>query len=248
MHINQKISALLTGRGNNTLKDKNILPVLGKPLLQYPALAAKGSSFIQSFFVSSDCPKILNAAFEVGYQKIERPEELSRPDSQHIDAIRHALGVMEQTTAGKPDILVVMLANSVTIKTEWIDHCIADLLNDHSLTAAAPMYRVMDHHPFRAKKLTDEGLCEPFFDFGSTPISTNRQDLVPCYFFSHNFWVLRVSAFESGTGQQPWTFMGDRVKPYIIEEAFDVHDMEDIQKSEDWLKRENPGIIDAGLI
>ena len=28
-----KIAALLTGRGNNTLKDKNVLPVLGKPLL-----------------------------------------------------------------------------------------------------------------------------------------------------------------------------------------------------------------------
>ena len=28
-----KIVALLTGRGNNTLKDKNVLPVLGKPLL-----------------------------------------------------------------------------------------------------------------------------------------------------------------------------------------------------------------------
>ena len=31
--------ALLTGRGNNTLKDKNILEVCGKPLLTYPAEA-----------------------------------------------------------------------------------------------------------------------------------------------------------------------------------------------------------------
>jgi hypothetical protein len=32
-----KISTLLTGRGNNTLKDKNVLEVLGQPVLYYIA-------------------------------------------------------------------------------------------------------------------------------------------------------------------------------------------------------------------
>ena len=54
-----KIAALLTGRGNNTLKDKNVLPVLGKPLLYYPAIAAKTCNLITDFYVSSDDEKIL---------------------------------------------------------------------------------------------------------------------------------------------------------------------------------------------
>jgi hypothetical protein len=29
-----KIVSLLTGRGNNTLKDKHVLPVLGKPFFE----------------------------------------------------------------------------------------------------------------------------------------------------------------------------------------------------------------------
>ena len=45
-----KIAALLTGRGNNTLKDKNVLPVLGKPLLYYPAMAAKTCNLITDFY------------------------------------------------------------------------------------------------------------------------------------------------------------------------------------------------------
>ena len=32
-----RVTALLTGRGNNTLKDKNILDCLGHPVLYYPA-------------------------------------------------------------------------------------------------------------------------------------------------------------------------------------------------------------------
>ena len=41
MQKNIKIIALLTGRGNNTLRDKNILKVLNKPCLAYPCIAAK---------------------------------------------------------------------------------------------------------------------------------------------------------------------------------------------------------------
>ena len=32
-----KVNVLLTGRGNNTLRDKNILDVLGKPVMYYIA-------------------------------------------------------------------------------------------------------------------------------------------------------------------------------------------------------------------
>ena len=86
-----KIVALLTGRGNNTLKDKNVLPVLGKPLLYYPAMAAKACSLITDFYVSSDDEKILNAAASCGYKKITRPLELASPTSQHLEAIKHPL-------------------------------------------------------------------------------------------------------------------------------------------------------------
>ena len=57
-----KVAALLTGRGNNTMKDKNVRLVLGKPLLYYPAMAAKSCDLITDFYVSSDDEKILNAA------------------------------------------------------------------------------------------------------------------------------------------------------------------------------------------
>lgn len=68
-----KIVALLTGRGNNTLKDKNVLPILGKPLLYYPAMAAKSSKRITEFYVSSDDSKILEAAAQCGYKKNYTP-------------------------------------------------------------------------------------------------------------------------------------------------------------------------------
>lgn len=233
-----QIAALLTGRGNNTLKDKNVLPVLGHPLLYYPCRAAKKSKHISSFWVSSDCSKILSAAEECGYKSILRPNELALSTSQHIEAIDHALYIMKKT-GFEPDILVVMLANSVTIKTHWIDACIEMLLSDTNATAAVPVYREMDHHPYRCKKISNDGYLEPFFNFTDIHISTNRQELIPSFFLSHNFWVLQLKKVDRNKGQKPWFFMGDKVRHFEVKEAFDVHTLEDLVKSEEWLKENN---------
>jgi len=231
---NKHISVLLTGRGNNTLADKNVLPVLGKPLLQYPGIEAKKVSSISDYWVSSDCDKILTAANEIGYQKIVRPKEYARPDSQHIDVIDHALGYMAEQ-GSKPDIIVVLLANSVTVKAEWIEDCINAILKNNDITACVPVFKDLDHHPYRAKKIDKQGFLEPFFDFTGKSISTNRQDLEPSFFLCHNFWVLNLSSINRNTGQLPWFFMGDKVLPYPVDEAFDVHTPEDIIRSEKWL-------------
>lgn len=234
-----KIAALLTGRGNNTLKDKNVLPVLGKPLLYYPAMAAKTCNLITDFYVSSDDEKILKVASDCGYKKIVRPVELAAPTSQHVDAIRHALGVMKQDGV-EPDILVVLLANSGIVKTEWIEESITQLLKDEALSASVPVLLEMDNHPYRSKRLREDGCLDTWFDFRGKNISTNRQDLPMNFVLCHNFWTLNLknSLYSSTEGQQPWTFMGSNIKPIVVKESFDVHDEDDIRRTEKWLQEE----------
>ena len=147
-----KIVALLTGRGNNTLKDKNVLPVLGKPLLYYPAMAAKSCKLITDFYVSSDDDKILDAAAQCGYKKIVRPKELALPTAQHEDAIIHALKVMKEAGV-VPDILVVLLANSGIVRKEWIEESIMNIVNNDDISASVPVLLEMDNHPYRSKRL-----------------------------------------------------------------------------------------------
>ena len=45
------IAALLIGRGGSTgLPKKNVKPILGRPLMTYPILAAKNSKFCDKIF------------------------------------------------------------------------------------------------------------------------------------------------------------------------------------------------------
>ena len=234
-----KTVALLTGRGNNTLKDKNVLPVLGKPLLYYPAMAAKSCKQITDFYVSSDDEKILDAAAQCGYKRIVRPAELALPTSQHVDAIIHALGVMKKDGI-EPDILVVLLANSGIVKKEWIAESIDILVKNPKLSASVPVLLEMDNHPYRSKCLREDGCLGTWFDFKGKNISTNRQDLPMNFVLCHNFWTLNLknSLYSKEEGQQPWAFMGNNVKPIVVKESFDVHDEDDIKRTEKWLTEE----------
>lgn len=240
MNEKLKIAALLTGRGNNTLKNKNILPVLGKPLLYYPGMAAKSCNLITDFYCSSDDDAILSAAESIGYKRIVRPDELALPTSQHVDAIMHALSVMKEDGC-EPDILVVILANNAITKKEWVEESLQYILNDNTISAVVPVMEEMDHHPYRSKTVDEKGFLKTWFDFSGKKISTNRQDLPKNYVLCHNFWTLNVkeSVCSEREGQQPWTFMGNKIKPIVVEESFDVHTLEDLKKSEDWIVRNN---------
>ncbi len=231
-----KTIALLTGRGNNTLKDKNILEILGKPVLYYPANAAIKANCIDGYYCSSDDVKILSIAKEIGYKPIMRPKELALPSAQHIDCIMHAMEVIRKD-GYMPEILIVILANNITIKSKWIEDCVEIMKNDMSVTAVVPVYEDNDHHPLRAKTRNEDGTLSMYEKNVKGKISTNRQDLPECLFLSHNFWVLNTKFLLSGEdGQQPWGFMGNKIRPYMIDDSIDIHKEIDLYIAKEWLK------------
>lgn len=232
-----KVIALLTGRGNNTLKDKNVLDILGHPVIYYPAHAAKMSTQIDSYYCSSDDEKILNAAGEEGYERIVRPDSLALPSSQHVDVIKHGIEyISSKEEIG--DILVVILANNVTIKSEWIDLCISMMKRNPELSAVVPVYEDNDHHPLRGKRV-DNGRLQMYERGVVGEISTNRQDLPKCYFLSHNFWVLNTKKMVENRyeGQQPWGFMGNNIGYYEIDESIDIHKEIDLLVAKEWIEK-----------
>jgi CMP-N-acetylneuraminic acid synthetase len=229
-----RVAALMIGRGGSSLKDKNVLPVLGVPLLLWAAAAAHRSRYVSRFYISSDDDKILSTAGRAGYTPIRRPGELASATAQSCDAVRHALNIIEQD--GAIDILVVQHANVGTITEQQIDDCIDILMSDPTLTAVVPSHDKAEYHPMRAKRVMADGTLEPFVS-GDGKISANRQDLPKCLFFDHSFWVLRgrTAAFDP-EGQGPWNCMGRRISPYETHGCLDVHDIEDIDRTAAWIQ------------
>jgi CMP-N-acetylneuraminic acid synthetase len=227
-----RVAALMIGRGGSSLKDKNILPVLGVPLLLWSAAAARRSRHVARFYCSSDCPRIRDTAALAGYAPILRPAELASATAQSTDAVRHAFPIMEAD--GPIDVLVVQHANVGTISAAQIDACIDLLLANPEATAVVPAHQRPDYHPMRAKRLTADGSLAAFVDAGA--VSANRQDLPTAYFFDHSFWVLRGRrAVFDPDGQAPWPCMGSYILPFETEGCHDVHDPADLETTARWL-------------
>ncbi|MFD2276211.1 cytidylyltransferase domain-containing protein [Rubritalea spongiae] len=224
----------MIGRGGSSLKNKNVLPVLGKPLLHYPAVAAQGSKYIGRCFTSSDDTLILETAEQDGFKPIMRPDELASDTAQSSDAVFHALDVIESESPVK--YLVLLHANVGTITSAMIDDCLSILMENPELSSVIPAHYHDEYHPYRASFINGDGLLDPVLPPGGK-VSANRQDLPKAVFFDHSFWAINLDVVRSeGLGDGPWPCMGKTIRPYIGEGCFDVHTLEDIARTEEWLR------------
>ena len=220
-----KIVALLTGKGGSSLKNKNVLKIYKKKILDYPCLAAKNVPEIDDFFVSSENDLILKAASSRGFKPILRPKKYSRKNSKHIDVLLHSIEFLKKNKT-LPDILVILLANSPTIKSSWIKKSISILKKNKKISSVVPVQINNDFHPLRAKRLAG-GKLKPYFN-NTKNVSTNRQDLENNYFLCHNFWTIRTKEIIKNNGYLPWKFMGKNCYPLVIDNSVDIHDQKDL--------------------
>ena len=81
--------ALLCGRGGSvSVRDKNLYPVLGRPMMMYPLLAAKAAKHVDETFLSTDSERMKALARENGVSVIDRPVELATATAQHVPHTR----------------------------------------------------------------------------------------------------------------------------------------------------------------
>ena len=93
MFSGKKILALISARGGSKgIPGKNIIDLMGKPLIAWTIEAALKSAFIDRVIVSTDSPEIAEVSRKFGADvPFMRPAELAQDRSKTIDAILHAI-------------------------------------------------------------------------------------------------------------------------------------------------------------
>tara|TARA_R110000803_G_scaffold36616_6_gene78675 strand:+ start:4452 stop:5006 length:555 start_codon:yes stop_codon:yes gene_type:complete len=123
-----RITAIIPARGGSKrLKNKNIYPLWGKPMLYWAIQACKNSKFTIDVCVSSDSEEILSVARELGTKTHSRDHETSNDKAYKQTAIRQAASYLEKEY-GKSDIYISLQANSPTLTSSQLDKGISSLL------------------------------------------------------------------------------------------------------------------------
>ncbi|MFH1772686.1 MAG: acylneuraminate cytidylyltransferase family protein [Candidatus Omnitrophota bacterium] len=103
-----KILAVIAARGGSKgVKNKNIRPLLGKPLIACSIEQLKRWGKFEKFIVSTDSQEIASVAKEYGAEvPFMRPQELATDKSNKMDALRHAYVEAEKYYGVKFDALL----------------------------------------------------------------------------------------------------------------------------------------------
>ena len=85
------ITVIPARSGSKSIKDKNIIPYKGKPLIYYSIRAALKSKFINRVIVSTDSNKYKKISIKLGAEvPFLRPKKYSTDNSIDYDYILHA--------------------------------------------------------------------------------------------------------------------------------------------------------------
>lgn len=92
MYRKKSFLAIIPARGGSKrLKNKNILPLDGIPLIAHSIQSAKKSKYIDDIVVTSDSKEILNISKIYKASTVKRPRELALDTSTTFDAIKHTI-------------------------------------------------------------------------------------------------------------------------------------------------------------
>jgi CMP-N-acetylneuraminic acid synthetase len=128
MYKGKTIYAMIPARaGSVRLKNKNIVPLLGKPLIVYAIEACKKSAFLDCVYVSTEDEAIADIARRHGAKIITRPVALAQDMVPTQEVMKHFADQISDF-----DILALIQANSPQVRQENLDKAIR-LIVDHSL-------------------------------------------------------------------------------------------------------------------
>jgi len=230
-------AVLITARGNNqSIPGKNLLPICGKPCLQWVIEAAQAAKKIESIYLSTEDPDIAALGKALGCSLIDRPMDLAQPDTHHGDVIRHGVKHIQNH---QPDLncVTVLLGNTTMISGSLIDLSLEILEKQKEYDGVMSVWQAQDDHPYRALSLDEQGCLKSFLNVTS---GTSRQYYPPVYFYDQGVWTVRARSVALGEGPNPWTWMGKKVFPIIREwiAGRDVHTAFDVEMQEYWLRND----------
>jgi D-3-phosphoglycerate dehydrogenase / 2-oxoglutarate reductase len=231
------IIALICGRAENQpFPGRNTFPLLGRPLMVYPLLAALNSAQVDRVYLSTDDEGMARVARHTGVEVIMRQPELVDSDSVALEeVINSSYHEIKRQIGQEPEGLVVMLANAPTVTNGLIDQAVEQLRSSSALDAVMTVSMHNEFHPRYALQLQSSGRILPY-------PNQPKETVNDAYFSDSLLWVLRTERFFQNGGHSlhpKWIVDTTRhnVAALVHEGYGDVDYPWQIPLVEEWLRR-----------
>lgn len=185
------ISIIPARGGSKGVKDKNIRPLLGKPLIAYSIECGLSCPSIDHLIVSTDSEKIAEISRRYGAEvPFMRPSELARDDTPMMPVLEHALHNCEKIYNSQIAALVLLDATSPLRTVNDVENCIK-IFNDGDCDAVISAV-LARRNPYFNMVIIVNGYMRLVIE-PKKPI-TRRQDCPSVYDLNNSIWVFSREA------------------------------------------------------
>ncbi len=226
------VLGIITARGGSKgIPRKNIIPVGGRPLLQYTADAARAARRLTRVVLSTDDPEIAAVGRRCGVEvPFLRPPELARDDTPTLPVIQDVLRRLEAAGERYDAVLILQPTNPLRQASD-IDGAI-ELLDRTGADSVISFVEVGEKHPARMKFIGAEGrVLDP--PFAEAFEGQRRQDLPKLYLREGSIYLSRRDVIIEKN-----SIKGDDCRAWLIppERAINLDTPFDLFLLEQWLK------------
>lgn len=225
-----KVVAVIPVRGGSKgIHKKNLIQVLGKPLMDWSIEAGIKATCITDVVVSSDDDELLeNARKFKDVIALKRPSELAQDNSPTEPVLVHVIETLKEQQK-KYDYLVLLQATSPLRNANDVDSAFSELKN----TKATSLISVCEpeHHPLKSFKINEDGMLIGLVN-NEYPFMP-RQVLPKVYQPNGAIYMVEITSFlENGK------LFTNTTIPYVMsaEKSVDIDTKEDIERLENQLK------------
>ncbi|MBF0512295.1 MAG: acylneuraminate cytidylyltransferase family protein [Candidatus Omnitrophica bacterium] len=182
MYKKHKILALIPARGGSKrLKNKNILPLAGKPLIAHTIDFALASKYIDRVIVSTDSLSIARVAKRYKAEvPFLRPAKIAEDRTSDYPVVAHAIRWLKENEDYSVDI-VVFLRPTVPLRAKGLaERCIERLVNN-AADSVRTVRSVGRYHPYWMLTVDKNGKAHPFIKGKSVDRYYQKQLLPALY-------------------------------------------------------------------
>ncbi len=220
----KKYLAIIPARGGSKrLPRKNLLPLQGKPLIEWTIESALQSAYIDDVCVTSDDNEVLKIAKNTGCLTIERPDYLANDTATTFDAVKHTIEDLSENYE-----YIVLLQPTSPLRTAMhIDEAI-NLLNTKLADAIISVCE-MEHSPLWSNTLPNDGSMKNFL---SDNVLKRSQDLEKYYRLNGALYICRTKHLL----QEKTFFISDNIFAYVMDgdSSVDIDTVREFEYSK-WL-------------
>lgn len=225
----REILAIIPARGGSKgIPLKNIVPLLGKPLLAYTIEQALATPAITRVIVSTDNTEIAAVARAFKAEVVMRPIELSGDKATSESALIHAVDHLQNTESYRPDLLVFLQATSPMRQPHDIQAAIDTLMHEKadSLLSVTPM------HSFLWRE-TEHGAQSVSYDYRNRQM---RQDGPQDFLENGSIYVMRPRILREGNNR-----LGGKISFYRMRaiDSFQIDEPDDLRLIENLMTVQN---------